>query len=92
MHPRVAEAIQQIDAALCNGDTFDEPEAHAELTRYVTDWAKRLAEPIPGSGEATYFCGCGWRGPVVLVDPPDTMWCPRCECLTAVPVPLEEKP
>lgn len=42
MHPKVAGAIQEIDAALFNGDTFDDPDDRAELTRYVRRWAKEL--------------------------------------------------
>ena len=49
MHPRVAEAIQQIDAAVFNGDTFEEPEARAELVEYLKRWGKRLSEPYYGT-------------------------------------------
>lgn len=42
MHPKVHEAIHQIDAALFNGDTFDQPEARAELHEYVRRWAREL--------------------------------------------------
>lgn len=46
MHPNVARAIQEIDAAVFNGDTFEEPEARAELLEYVNSWLRRLSEPI----------------------------------------------
>jgi hypothetical protein len=42
MHPKVAGAIQEIDAALYNGDTFDDPGDRAELTAYVEKWAQEL--------------------------------------------------
>lgn len=42
MHPKVAGAIQEIDAALFNGDTFDDPDDRAELTAYVETWAREL--------------------------------------------------
>jgi hypothetical protein len=46
MHPSVARAIQEIDAAVFNGDTFEEPEARKELQEYIERWSRRLAEPI----------------------------------------------
>ena len=49
MHPKVAEAIQQIDAAIFNGDTFEEPEARGELIEYIERWCKRLAQPFHGT-------------------------------------------
>lgn len=42
MHPKVAGAIQEIDAALFNGDTFEDPNNRAELTAYVEKWAREL--------------------------------------------------
>lgn len=44
MHPNVARAIQEIDAAVFNGDTFEEPEARAELLEYIARWTRALAE------------------------------------------------
>lgn len=44
MHPKVEQAIQEIDAAVFNGDTFDEPEARIELKAYLERWTRRLAE------------------------------------------------
>lgn len=46
MHPNVARAIQEIDAAVFNGDTFEEPEARKELIEYIESWLRRLSEPI----------------------------------------------
>lgn len=42
MHPKVAGAIQEIDAALFSGDTFDNPVDRAELASYVARWAREL--------------------------------------------------
>lgn len=42
MHHRVAEAIQIIDAAVCNGDTFDDKENREELLNYLRYWLEDL--------------------------------------------------
>lgn len=42
MHHKVAQSIQEIDAALFNGDTFDEPEARSTLRKYVERWLVEL--------------------------------------------------
>ncbi len=39
-----AKAIQEIDAALFNGDTFDDPAVRAVLSAYVERWARELRE------------------------------------------------
>lgn len=49
MHPKVAEAIQQIDAAVFNGDTFENPDERTELLEYIERWCKRLAHPYHGT-------------------------------------------
>jgi hypothetical protein len=46
MHPSVSRAIQEIDAAVYNGDTFEEPTARAELLAYAEAWVRKLKEPI----------------------------------------------
>jgi hypothetical protein len=46
MHPSVIQAIQEIDAAVFSGDTFEDPEARAELQAYVERWTRYLAEPV----------------------------------------------
>lgn len=43
MHPRVAEAIQVIDAAVFSGDTFEDPDDRAELLEYVARWTRELS-------------------------------------------------
>ncbi len=43
-HTNVAAAIQEIDAALFSGDTFEEPTARAELAAYLERWTKQLAD------------------------------------------------
>jgi hypothetical protein len=49
MHPKVAEAIQQIDAAVFNGDTFENPDDRKELLEYLDRWCKQLAHPYHGT-------------------------------------------
>jgi hypothetical protein len=44
IHPKVEEGIQQIDAALFNGDTFDDAENRAHLKGYVERWLRRIEE------------------------------------------------
>lgn len=51
MHPKVTGAIQEIDAALFNGDTFDDPDDRAELTAYVERWAQELGLIPPEEDE-----------------------------------------
>lgn len=48
MHPKLAQAIQEIDAAVFNGDTFESPDTRAEMLGYISRWTKELAEtPAP---------------------------------------------
>ena len=49
MHPKVSDAIQQIDAAVFNGDTFEDPTDRADLLEYIERWCKRLAQPYHGT-------------------------------------------
>lgn len=49
MHPKLAEAIQRIDAAVINGDTFEEPSARTEFLEYVERWCRALARPYHGT-------------------------------------------
>lgn len=44
MHPSVERAIQEIDAAVFSGDTFEDPEARVELKAYLERWLRQLAE------------------------------------------------
>jgi hypothetical protein len=44
MHPKIEDALQQIDAALFNGDTFDDEENRAALQEYVDRWQRKLRE------------------------------------------------
>lgn len=46
MHPSVARAIQEIDAAVFNGDTFEEDEARQELLEYIDRWKRKLTPPV----------------------------------------------
>ena len=49
MHPKVAEAVHQIDAAVFNGDTFENPDDRKELLEYLDRWCKQLAHPYHGT-------------------------------------------
>ena len=49
MNPKIAKAIQEIDAAVFNGDTFEEPEACTELIEYIERWRTQLARPFHGT-------------------------------------------
>jgi hypothetical protein len=44
MHPKVKQALEEIDAALYSGDTFYDGEARAELYEYVCSWQRRIDE------------------------------------------------
>ncbi len=48
MHPRVAQALEVIDAAVMNGDTFHDPEVAAQLLEYMQRWAQELLTPPEG--------------------------------------------
>lgn len=50
MHPKVAQAIQEIDAAVFNGDTFEDSDDRAELLEYIARWKSRLALTAPQDG------------------------------------------
>lgn len=42
MHPRVAEAFQEIDAGIYSGDTFQATQDHLYLAAYVQRWSQEL--------------------------------------------------
>jgi hypothetical protein len=44
IHPDVRRAMEQIDAALMNGDTFYDGEARQELYEYVRSWLRVIEE------------------------------------------------
>lgn len=43
MHPKVASAIEEIDAAVFSGDTFEDPVARASLLEHMAAWTRELA-------------------------------------------------
>ena len=49
MHPKLAHAIQEIDAAVFNGDVFENPDERAEMIEYLDRWCKRLSHPYHGT-------------------------------------------
>lgn len=46
MHPHLAHAIQEIDAAVFNGDVFEDPDERTEMVEYLVRWCKRLEQPF----------------------------------------------
>ncbi len=42
MHSSVEQAIQEIDAAVANGDTFDDPRRRFEMIGYAKRWIRLL--------------------------------------------------
>lgn len=54
MHPKLADAIQQIDAAVFNGDTFETPEHRHALCEYLERWSKQLKHPYHGTKRPTF--------------------------------------
>lgn len=47
LHPDLVHAIDQLDAALFNGDAFDGPVAHAHMRRMLARWTRQLGEAPP---------------------------------------------
>ncbi len=43
MHPKVEQAIREIDAAVFGADTFEEPEARLVLLKAMEAWTIELA-------------------------------------------------
>lgn len=43
LHPRLAEAFEQIDAAVFNGDTFHDPDHRENFIDYLNRWSRELA-------------------------------------------------
>ncbi len=50
MHPKVAQALEEIDAAVFSGDTFYDPDPRALLLYYMERWIVEM-ESYPGDGE-----------------------------------------
>ena len=55
IHPKVVEAIDEIDAAFFSGDQFHDDAALQEIERFLIRWGKEVAniremlnEPIDG--------------------------------------------
>lgn len=47
MNAKVANAIEELDAAIMNGDTFHDPDVAMELISYLESWLGELT----GEGE-----------------------------------------
>jgi hypothetical protein len=50
MHPNVLRALEEIDAAVFNGDTFDKAPAQRILSRYTKRWARKIGDAIADVG------------------------------------------
>ena len=46
IHPKVLRALEEIDAAVMNGDTFHTPEARAKLAEYIDAWLRELSTEV----------------------------------------------
>ena len=44
MHPKVEQAIQEIDAAFFSGDAFVDHDARREIRNYIEAWERKLSE------------------------------------------------
>jgi len=44
LHPKVAAALEEIDAAVFSSDTFIDAENRSSLTEYMTRWQRELAK------------------------------------------------
>jgi hypothetical protein len=59
LHPKVEQAIQEIDAAVFNGDQFDDEENRDRLLRMIERWVGALApesEVVIGvQGERAFY-------------------------------------
>lgn len=49
MHSKLAHALNEIDAAVFNGDVFEDPAERAEMIEYLERWCKRLSQPYYGT-------------------------------------------
>jgi hypothetical protein len=49
MHPHLDRAINEIDAAVFNGDVFENPDERAVMIEYLDRWCKRLSHPYHGT-------------------------------------------
>jgi hypothetical protein len=49
VHPKVAAAIQEIDAAVFSGDSFDDPMSRAEMIEYARRWIRELSQDLAQS-------------------------------------------
>lgn len=49
MHPKVKQALEEIDAAVFNGDTFEDANNRAELMGTIARWQRELGAEAPDS-------------------------------------------
>lgn len=46
IHPHISELIQRIDAAVFDGDAFEDGALRAELIEYIDRWKRELTRNI----------------------------------------------
>lgn len=46
MHPKVAQALEEIDAAIFSGDTFDDLDSALELFNRMLRWQRELTDKL----------------------------------------------
>lgn len=62
LHPKVAQALEEIDAQMFSGDISD-PEILAKLKDYVFAWVRRISEELPENQEDWTPCAvCNGTG------------------------------
>lgn len=49
MHPKVKRALEEIDAAVWNGDDFLKPNTLAELKDYLSSWQRFVDQQDGGT-------------------------------------------
>lgn len=49
MNHHLVKPVNEIDAAMMNGDVFEDPAERKEMLEYLERWCKRLAEPFYGT-------------------------------------------
>lgn len=73
MHHAITNAFEQIDAAIFNSDTFDEPEDLAVLKDYLERWQKHLHNEAIANRAVLLGCEPEWADGIAG-------WAWHCTC------------
>lgn len=49
MHRHLVKPVNEIDAAVFNGDVFENPDERKEFLEWIERWCKQLAHPYHGT-------------------------------------------